>query len=144
MDFPLVTYTPIPTADYTATVRGFEPAVGQYGPQIKWTLALGDVENVEGEIENDKTIWYFTPAEVSTKNKLGKLATACGFDFTAGIPLSSTTIVGKTIVVTVTVATREDGSPTNKISDIRRASGKSGAAKPAAAAQSVNGGDPWE
>lgn len=140
MDFPLVTYTPIPTADYRATVRSFETATGQFGPQIKWTLALGDVENVDGEVENDKTIWYFTPAEVSTKNKLGKLATACGFDFTAGEPLSSNTIVGKTVVVTVTVATREDGTPTNKITDIRRAPAK-GAKAPAAAP--VNG-DPWE
>lgn len=143
MEFPTVTYTPIPTADYRATVRSFEPATGQYGPQVKWTLALGDVENVDGEVEDDKTIWYFTPAEVSSKNKLGKLAAACGYDIAAGVPLTTEDVLGKAVIVTVIVANREDGTPTNKISDIRRAPAKGAKAAPAAA-QPVNGGDPWE
>lgn len=146
MIFETVTYTPIPTADYSALVRAFEPTTGQYGAQVKWTLALGDVENVDGDVEEDKTIWYFTPTEVSSKNKLGKLAAACGFDITAGIPLTSELIVGKRVIITVVVASREDGTPTNKITDVRRAPAKGAkAAKPPTIVDGVEyvGDDPF-
>lgn len=119
MELTVRSSTPLPTADYRARIRDVETAEGKYGPQLKWVLALGDVTNVDGAIELDKDLWYFTPDTASAKNKLGRLAIAAGYEFGSG-RLSTEDIVGRSVMVTLALVTREDGTLANSVTDVRK------------------------
>ena len=136
----------IPTADYPVTITEVER--GQWGKfegdSYRWVLSFGNVANIDGDIIEDKTRWYFTPTRVSSGNKLGKLAAACGLSIDG---LTTQAFIGRRLIASVVVEPDENGVLENKITAVRAATSK--AAKPAAngataAAQPVNGGDPWE
>ncbi len=140
MNIPVRTYAPVPTADYGAQVLEVEQVEGKFGQQLKWTLSLGDVKNIDGDVEFDKTLLYFTPEIATPKNKLGRLAVAAGYDFNG--TLSTEDIVGRTVMITVAVVTRDDGTPANTITDVRhdaggRRSTAQGGAAPSGAEQSI-------
>ncbi|MBK6770510.1 MAG: hypothetical protein IPG72_16140 [Ardenticatenales bacterium] len=131
---------PIRTADYLARIRSFELIDGQFGPQVKWEMALGDVENVEGGTEHDKTLSLYTQDTASPRNKLGKLAIAAGYDFGSGVDLETEDIVGREVTISVTVVTRDDNTLTNKIIEVRRPTGRPGQTS-SANGRPVTGGD---
>lgn len=113
MDFPYREYAPLPTGDYPARLEGLEEADGQWGPQAKWTLDLGEVEDSEGNVEA-RRLSYYTPQEVTPNNKLGKLALACGLEL--GEALDSSEFLGKRIMVTVVKKPgKEPGTLVNRI-----------------------------
>lgn len=106
-------FLPIPTGAYPARIQSVEQVEGQYGPQWKWTFDLGNVENVDGEIEPNKTLTYYTQNYITGANKLGKMLTALGIPIDE--PLDSSTIIGRTVTLTVTEAPRKDGTIGNNI-----------------------------
>ena len=130
MEFQTVTYPVIPTRDYTAIITKCEPVEGAYYPQMRWFVDLGDVEDMDGVVQESMTLWYHTRREVSRNNNLGKLAAACGWDADQGVPLNSDDIVGRTVTVTVVIARRADGSAKNTIAEVRKPGRKATAPAP--------------
>lgn len=106
------TFTPIPTGSYAARVMEVEPTEGRFGPQWRWTFHLGNVENVDGDVE-EKTLTYYTPNYISSKNKLGKMLAALRIPIDE--PFNSDDLIGRTVTLSVVEAVREDGSVGNNI-----------------------------
>lgn len=109
------TYTAIPTGDYKARITSLDTVEGLYGTQLRWTCYLGDVLNVEGEIETALSIpWYMNPVLTggARPSKLHGLVTAAGLN--PDEPLDTDDLLGKIVVLTV-VAETKDGVLRNKI-----------------------------
>jgi len=111
-------YTMIPMGSYPATVAAIEEAEGTFGPQLRWTLNLGEVEDVDGNTE-DRTLVGYTGQVLSNKAKLWGWVQATGLDPADG--LNSDDLVGRRVVLDVTIEPRKDGQGEfNAIHGIRR------------------------
>lgn len=107
----------IPTGDYLAPITDIEEAEGKYGPQLKFVIPLGDVENIDGQIVTDKQLHYFTSQDISVSNKTGRLAVALGLELDAALTLAD--FVGRMAVWSV-VAKEEDGAMVNRVAGVRK------------------------
>lgn len=66
-----------PEGTYTCQVTDYTPAEGKFGPQVRWTLELPEIEREDGR---PARVSYFTSMSMSAKSKLGKLMMACGLE----------------------------------------------------------------
>lgn len=133
MHFDPKEYNPIPTGEYPAIIEGVEPAEGQFGPQVQFVFQLGQVEDVEGNIDQAKKMFGYTSTTLSTKSKLWSWAVAAGVDPSAG--LDSDNLIGRRVTLVVTRVKRDDGSEGNKIEGVlpaKKTAAKNGRAQPVA------------
>lgn len=139
---------------YPARIEECEEVEGQYGPQFRFKLNLGNVETVTGDIDEVTLFAYASQKFVGGKkpSKLWDIAAAAGIDCENAPGIDpAVDLVGRTVRVLVAAepSTKGDGV-WNKVTDFMpaKASKAAPAVKPAAngataAAQPVNG-DPWE
>jgi hypothetical protein len=99
-------YVMIPTGSYPATVAAIEEAEGNFGSQLRWTLNLGVVEDVDGG-EEERTLVGYTGQVLSSKAKLWTWVQATGLDPADG--LNSDDLVGRRVVRDVVIEPRKDG-----------------------------------
>lgn len=99
-------FTPVPPGNYNATIESVEEAEGQYGPQLKWTLALGEVADINGKVQA-RSLAYWTPRHPTGRNKLGKMIGSLGLDPKT---ISGTNeLLHRQCVLTVITEPRRDG-----------------------------------
>lgn len=123
-------YAAIPTGEYPARITGAELAEGKFGPQIRWTADLGEVEDTEGNVE-PRQLSIYTPTEITPKNKLGRMVVAAGLEL--GNDLDESDLVGRRLILSVTRKAGDDGqSYYNRVEEFARIKAKAAKPKPAA------------
>lgn len=129
-------FAPLPTGDYPARIKGWETAEGNFGPQYKWELDLGEVEDADGNTEQ-RSLMYYTPQTITARNKLGKLVQAAGFEL--GEDMDEDSLLNKRVIASVVRKRSDDGaSYFNRIEELSRPKVKgNSAAKPAEPAQAA-------
>lgn len=145
MNIQFKEFTPVPTKDYPVEIKEIGAVDdGQFGPQLKWLFDLGDVENVDGEVE-PKTLTAWSSQTLSAKSKLYQWATAAGWE--ASDMLTIEDLIGKRVLISVTLEKRTDGTVGNKVNGVlpirRKATtnGHSAPQQPAKAAAAVAADD---
>lgn len=104
-----------PLGEYEAEIGAINEVEGQFGPQLKFTFMLDDPEG------NVVSLPGWTSMIFSSRSKLyGWTQAALGGD---KIPreynFNSDDLIGKSVLLTLTVHQREDGSTYNKIFSVR-------------------------
>lgn len=105
-------YEVLPTGDYPATIEAIELSDGQYGQQLKFSFGL-DGKN--------QTLWGWASASFTTKSKLYGWTRAAfgGRPIPPNYTLDTDDLIGKQVLLTVVVATKDDGAEFNKIENVR-------------------------
>lgn len=115
-------YVNIPLGSYSATVQEIAEAEGKFGPQFRWTFDLGEVEDVDGNLE-DRTLVGYTSQALTPKSKLWTWTAALGVDPSLG--LDTEDLIGKRVILDVTLEPRRDGDGEwNAIHQLRRPKAK--------------------
>lgn len=120
----------VPTGDYPAKIKDITEEEGKFGAQLKFIFDIGEVEDIEGNVE-ERTLSAWCSQTLSFKSKLWGWCQAAGLDPTEGVDTED--LIGKRVVLTV-VVTKKDGKTYNKIESVRRpakrANGSAAAPRP--------------
>lgn len=117
-------FVPVPTGDYPARIKEYKLVTdGQYGPQLCFTMNIGKVADMNGVVDDfeDRTLGYWTPASISSGNKLGHLLGACGFDVPeSGEQFDIDNLLNKPVLLAVLRGVKKsDGkTPNNTITSV--------------------------
>lgn len=124
-------YAALPTGEYPARIVSVEEVEGKFGPQLKWTMDLGQVEDTEGN-EEPRQLTVYTPVDITPKNKLGKLVMATGLEL--GTDMTEGDFINRRVILSVTRKLSDDGQTYfNRVEEFARIKAKANgkAAKPA-------------
>jgi hypothetical protein len=107
-------YEVLPTGEYVASIHQIEETEGQYGSQLKFEFV------VEGGENDGTTLLGWASKKFSNKSKLYKWARAA---FNADIPtdytFDSDDLIGRKVVLTVVVDSKDDGTEFNRVDAVR-------------------------
>jgi len=105
-------YEVLPTGDYPAEIESIELTDGQFGQQLKFTFSL---------IGKPQSLWGWASASFTTKSKLYAWTRAAfgGRPIPPNYTLDTDDLIGKPVVLTVVVSTKDDGAEYNKIENVR-------------------------
>ena len=121
---------PIPMGEYPATITATEAEDGKFGTQIKVTFDLGRVVDMNDE-DRDVTLLAWCSAKLNPKSKLWEWATAAGMDLDEDAEgLDTDDMIGKRVLLGVSVYTKEDGTERNKVISVKPPRTKKAGAKP--------------
>lgn len=108
-------YEVIPVGEYPMKITDIADDDGQFGKQfkIKMTVAAGEYKDV--------SLSYWTPAKLTSGNKLGMLLQACGIEWESGDMVDIDEIKGKIVSgIVIKSQKKTDGSEFNKIEGVRQ------------------------
>lgn len=121
---------PIPMGEYPATITATEPEDGKFGTQIKVTFDLGRVVDMNDE-DRDVTLLAWCSAKLNPKSKLWEWASAAGMDLDEDAEgLDTDDMIGKRVLLGVSVYTKEDGTERNKVISVKPPRTKKAGTKP--------------
>jgi hypothetical protein len=108
-------YEVLPTGEYLASVSEIEQEDGQFGQQLKFVFEVGS-----GDFEG-VTLWGWTSMKFSNKSKLYKWTKAAfgGADVPQEYTFDSDDLLGRKVVLTVVVNTKDDGSEFNRVDAVK-------------------------
>lgn len=110
---------PIPMGEYPATITATEAEDGKFGMQIKVTFDLGKVVDMNDE-DRDVTLLAWCSAKLNPKSKLWEWASAAGMDLDEDAEgLDTDDMIGKRVLLGVSVYTKEDGTERNKVISVK-------------------------
>lgn len=121
---------PIPMGEYPAVIKAAEAEDGKFGMQIKFTFDLGRVVDMNDE-DRDCTLLAWCSAKLNQKSKLWEWATAAGAELDEDADgLDTDDLVGKRVLVGVSVYAKEDGTERNKVISVKPPRTKKAGTKP--------------
>ena len=125
---PQTTFQVLESGEYQAFVNEVKAVDGQFGPQLRWSFSLTDVD--------DGSVTAWTSQVFSPRSKLYSWVRACfeGKEIPAGWPLDTNKLPGRPVRLILTVEQGKDG-PYNKVSELlppRKSIGSAPAARAAA------------
>lgn len=110
---------PIPMGEYPATITATEAEDGKFGTQIKVTFDLGKVVDMNDE-DRDVTLLAWCSAKLNPKSKLWEWASAAGMNLDEDADgLDTDDLVGKRVLLGVSVYAKEDGTERNKVISVK-------------------------
>jgi len=105
----------IPTGEYVATVSSIEPAEGNYGPQLRWTL---DVVSPEEHAGTSLLAWSSTSGSLKSKN-VRWFGACMGRTIEPPEEIVTDDLIGRQVVVVVTVKETDDGGEYNRVENLK-------------------------
>ena len=124
MELKATDFEVIPTGEYPARILKVSQDTGQFGEQLKFALEIA-----QGEHKGTQLL-YWTPAKLSSGNKLGKLVIAAGIDFESGEVVNIEDVLNRVVSATVIISQKKsDGSEFNKVEGLRAIKKKAPAKK---------------
>lgn len=107
---------------YWSKINTVEATEGEYGPQVRFEFDLGEVRDVEGNVEH-RTLQGFTSQKLSPggkfpMSKLWRWALAMGLDPEAGFETSD--LLERQVLLKVTIEPKKsDGTMINRVDIVR-------------------------
>jgi len=105
----------IPTGEYRMLVMDYEEVTGQFGQQYRFKLEMPRGTEFAGQY-----LSFWTPIELTTKNKFQKLVYAAGFDMGPNEELMLDDLLQRPVTAVVIVTTGKDGTEFSKIEAVKR------------------------
>ena len=108
---PQTVFQVLESGEYQAFVSEVKATEGQFGPQLRWSFSLVDVE--------DGVVTAWTSQIFSPRSKLYNWVRACfeGKEIPTGWPLDTAKLPGRPVRLILTVEQGKDG-PYNKVSEL--------------------------
>lgn len=105
----------IPVGEYLASIEHIEEVEGQFGDQLKFEFVI------EGGEHDGTSLLGWASKKFSTKSKLYKWTKAAfgGADIPIDYTFDSDDLLGRKVILTVVVNTKDDGTEFNRVEAIR-------------------------